>query len=125
VRSVVERANCIFQEIERHNDFGNDAILELVEDENVRGICLAVQIKSGGSYCTTDSCAIPSDRDHFEYWSKHSLPVIGIVYDPSETLAYWTHITRDLRGRHYRVQNGPYTLRFAKTEINRFDYDSF
>ena len=125
VRSVVERANCIFQEIERHNDFGNDAILELVEGENVRGICLALQIKSGQSYCTTESCAIPSDRDHFEYWSKHSLPVVGVVFDPSEGLAYWTNITSNLKSRQDQIRNGPYTIRFSKTEINRFDNDGF
>lgn len=125
VCSVVEHANCIFQEIERHNDFGNDAILELVEDENVRGICLALQIKSGKSYCTTDSCTIPSDRDHFEYWYKHTLPVIGIVYDPSEERAYWTNITSYLRSRRHQVQDGPYTLHYPKTEINRFSNDGF
>lgn len=125
VRSVVEHANCIFQEIDRHNDFGNDAILELVENESVRGICLALQIKSGESYSTSDACVIPSNRDHWEYWSKHSLPVIGIVYDPSEALAYWTDITRTLRSRYSHAANGPYALRFLKTEINRFNEDGF
>ena len=55
LRNLVERANCIFHEIHRENDFGNDAIVEFVENESVKGVCVAVQVKSGNSYCTKDS----------------------------------------------------------------------
>jgi hypothetical protein len=125
VSGVVERANCIFQEIERRNDFGNDAIVELVEGEDVRGICVAAQIKSGQSYNTPSECIIPADRDHFEYWSKHSLPVVGIVHDPKENQAYWVGITGILKSDLMRVRNGPFTIRFTKSELNRFDDDGF
>ncbi|MES2521399.1 MAG: DUF4365 domain-containing protein [Gemmatimonadota bacterium] len=125
VSGVVERANCIFQEIERRNDFGNDAIVELVEGEDVRGICVAAQIKSGKSYNMPADCIIPADRDHFEYWSKHSLPVIGIVHDPNENRAYWTSITGILKSDPTRARNGPFTIRFTKSELNRFDDDGF
>jgi len=124
-RSVVEAANCIFQEIERRNDFGNDAIIELVEGEDVRGICLAAQIKSGASYCTATECTIPSTQGHFEYWHKHTLPVIGIVYDPSEKCAYWVFITGILKHDPQRVTKGPFTIRFNKSEINKFDLEGF
>lgn len=124
-RSIVEAANCIFQEIERRNDFGNDAIIELVEGEDVRGICLAAQIKSGTSYCTETECIIPSTKGHFDYWHKHTLPVIGIVYDPTEKCAYWTFITEILKQDPQRVTKGPFTIRFAKNEINRFDLEGF
>jgi len=124
-RSIVEAANCIFQEIERRNDFGNDAIIELVEGEDVRGICLAAQIKSGASYCTEIDCIIPASKCHFEYWHKHTLPVIGIVYDPSEKCAYWSSITGLLKHDPQRVTKGPFTIRFAKNEISRFNQEGF
>jgi hypothetical protein len=124
-RTVVEQNNCIFHEIHKENDFGNDAFFELVENENVRGICLAAQIKSGESYCSGTICRIPADREHFEYWSKHSLPVIGIVYDPREKCAYWINITNYLRSNNALIERGPYTISFEKTEINKLDIDGF
>jgi hypothetical protein len=42
LRTIVEGANCIFHEFHKENDFGNDAIIELVEHEEVKGICIAV-----------------------------------------------------------------------------------
>jgi hypothetical protein len=50
VRAVVEVQNCTFNEIHRENDYGNDAFVELVEGEQVSGVCVGVQVKSGVSY---------------------------------------------------------------------------
>ncbi len=125
VRSVVEQANCIFHEIETRNDFGNDAFLELVDGEDVRGICLALQIKSGPSFKTTQGYKFPADKKHFEYWAKHTLPVIGIVYDPSKTCACWINVTKRLKADPSWQAEGPYVINFKETEINRFDHDGF
>jgi hypothetical protein len=125
VRGVVESANCIFHEIHRENDFGNDAIIELVDKEEVKGICIAAQIKSGDSYCTQSTCSIPADRAHFEYWAGHSLPIIGIVYDPSIKLAFWTSITQYLENHPHATEKGPYTITFSKDELSKFDGDIF
>ncbi len=125
LRSVVERANCLFHEIHRENDFGNDAIIEFVEKEDVKGICIAVQVKSGSSYCTPTTCSIPADKAHFEYWKGHTLPVIGVVYDPQEAKAYWISITNHLTQNPKAIQSGPYSITFLKGGVNRLDDDSF
>src|SRR4051812_35154094 len=83
VRTIVERANCIFQEIEQANDVGNDAYIEFILGEHATGCCIAAQIKSGPSYLTANGALVlVGDRDHFEYWRSHVLPVVGIVVDP-------------------------------------------
>ena len=102
VRGVVEGANCIFHEIHRENDYGNDAFLELVDGEHVTGICIALQIKSGPSYCLARSCKIPTTPEQRNYWSGHKLPVVGVVYDPTEEVGYWVDISRRLRWRSRR-----------------------
>ena len=125
VRTVIESANCIFHEIHQENDYGNDAFLELVENNNVRGITLAIQIKSGKSYCSSSECKIPASKNHFEYWRDHSLPVIGIVYDPDEKTAYWYNIKHFLKSNPDRVREGPYTIHFLKKEINKITKNDF
>ena len=118
VRAVVEGANCIFHEIHRENDYGNDAFIELVDGEQVTGICIALQIKSGKSYCETDRCRIRSTPEQRDYWSGHKLPVVGVAYDPGERVGYWVDITRRLASR-----SGD--LVFPKSDLSRFDPRGF
>jgi hypothetical protein len=125
VRKVVEHHNSIFNEIHRENDYGNDAFIELVDDEAVTGKCLLIQIKSGKSYNSKNSCNIPASADHFTYWKSHKLPVIGVVYDPSEECAYWTNISAFLSRNPLIVKSGPYTINFRKLPINKFDDEGY
>jgi hypothetical protein len=125
VRTVVESANCIFQEIDRQNDFGNDALIQLVEGENVRAECVGAQIKSGDSYVDGGMCKIPASQSHFGLWSQSSFPIVGIVYNVAEKLAYWTNITSRLQSERQLIREGPYTIKFNKTLINRFDSAGF
>ncbi|HEX9943181.1 MAG TPA: DUF4365 domain-containing protein, partial [Thermoanaerobaculia bacterium] len=98
--------------------------IEFITDENATGCCIAAQIKSGDSFRTASGdYLIPGDREHFEYWSGHTLPVIGIVYDPSKDQAVWVDITGWLRAHPERVARGPYQIRIPAT--NHFDEESF
>ena len=123
LRTLVESANCIFHEIHKENDFGNDAIIEFVENETVNGVFVAVQIKSGVSYCSETACHIPADEAHFEYWKHHSLPVIGFVYDPTEKIGYWTDITSYLKNAPHPKPS--HTITFDKDDMSRLDNNSF
>jgi hypothetical protein len=125
VRAVVESVNCIFHEIHQENDYGIDAFIELVENNNVKGITLALQIKSGRSYCSISECKIQASKNHFEYWRDHSMPVIGVVYDPDEKVAYWYNIQDFLKADRNRVKEGPYTINFLKKEVNKITKDDF
>jgi len=119
VRAILEHANCIFREIHQENDYGNDAFVELVDGEDVTGEHLVVQIKSGKSYCDSSSCWIPATREQLEYWRRHRLPVVGIVYIPSEACAYWVSISSRLRGGSHH--DSVTRIVFPKSELSRFD----
>lgn len=125
VRNIIESSNSIFHEVHQENDYGNDAFVELVDEEDVKGVTVALQIKSGKSFCTNKSCSIPASKKHFEYWMAHSLPVIGIVYDPDEDAAYWTNIKYHINSDNDVINYGPYTITFNKTEFSSFTPQNF
>lgn len=120
VRAVVEGCNSIFHEIHHENDYGNDAVIELVDNEAVTGEMIALQIKSGCSYCGRSKCWIPVSVRQWNYWSKNRLPVVGIVYDPREKAGYWIEI-----GRRVRASERTSRIVFDKTEVSRFDKGTF
>lgn len=112
VRTIVERHNCIFQEIALDNDLGNDAYIEFIQEENATGCCAAVQIKSGSSFLSPDGShfTFRADRAHFEYWRGHLLPVGVILVDPTTDQAAWLDITEHLALNPEVVNVGPYSI---------------
>jgi hypothetical protein len=125
VRTIVERHNSTFQEIDLHNDLGNDAYVEFVVEENATGCCVALQIKSGRSYrVAPHKCAFQSDRDHFEYWVSHTLPVLAVVFDPDAQKAFWVDITEHLRQHPSLITEGPYTVS-AEQELSDTTFHEF
>lgn len=125
VRGLVERQNSTFQEIDLHNDLGNDAYVEFVVEENATGCCVALQIKSGVSYRTgTDRYAFQADRNHFEYWASHTLPVLAVIFDPEREKAVWADITDHLRSSPSSVTEGPFTI-YADREFSPSTFSEF
>lgn len=109
----------IFNKIDGSNDVGLDGYLEYVVGGHASGVCIAVQVKSGNSYQGAKGkfVQIKSDASHFQYWSKHSLPVAIIVYIPEDGKAYWMDITKYLRNNPHVQANGPFTIKIDKTSI--------
>ncbi|HAN93289.1 MAG TPA: hypothetical protein DCQ33_14595 [Nitrospira sp.] len=127
IRDIVERANCTFQEIDQHNDLGNDAYIEFVCAEEATGCCIAIQVKSGESYVKADgSLILKADRAHFEYWKSHSLPICGIVHDPTRSLAAWCDITGYLKSNPHIIDDGPYQIPVADAQLfNDTTFETF
>lgn len=98
IQTIVNSHNCIFQEIDTKNDLGIDAIIEIIKDETPTSKFFATQIKSGKTYYNKKAnlCKIPV-KNHFDYWTKHPLPVYGIVYIPEFGDAYWVDIKKYLQ----------------------------
>lgn len=94
-RTLFEKCGYIFQEVELGNDFGKDAYVDLVDGREVTGGCVALQIKSGESFRRRDGFGIPIE-DHYSVWRNSSIPVAGIVYDPTDHVLYWCNITEYL-----------------------------
>lgn len=112
VRNVVESCNSTFKEIDLSNDIGNDAYIEFILGEEATGCCIGAQIKSGKSYVSNDKRTyyFRTDKDHFEYWKSHILPIVGIVFNPLEKRAVWCDITEYIENNPEVIEKGPYQI---------------
>jgi hypothetical protein len=121
VRSLVEAGGCLFHKIEQESDLGIDALIELVKGGKPACTQVAAQIKSGDSYfdTATETVSIPVGS-HRDYWTHYPLPVLGIVYVPSLTKAYWGDVKKALRASPEARE-----LVFPATEANLLDSTSF
>ncbi len=116
IRSVVANTGLIYRAFE-NADLGVDAAIEFLNDaREPSGDLVLVQAKSGSSFVSDDKYYVRADRDHFETWSKYSIPVVGIVYNPEKTDARWVNISEHLRKHPDRVVNGPYTIEAPKKQ---------
>ncbi|GAP99419.1 DUF4365 domain-containing protein [Leptolyngbya sp. NIES-2104] len=126
VRQIVEGDNSIFQTVNEDNDIGNDAYIEFVVDEEATGCFVWVQIKSGISYKRKNHYAISADKDHFEYWNSHIVPVIGIVYDPEIQSAFWINISEYIKENSSAVKDNSHTLCISPlNELNAKTFSTF
>lgn len=81
LKTIVAKNSCIFQEIDLNNDVGNDAYIEFIVIEESTSFCIATQVMSGKSNRRKNHYSLGADKDHFDYWYNHNLPICGIVYD--------------------------------------------
>lgn len=97
-------------------DTGLDALIELTDHGDATGVIMGVQIKSGDSFVTDDGAVFTfkSSRDHFAYWARCAIPVIGIVYSPKHDRAIWVDLT--LESTPERITSGPYVLHVEFSE---------
>ena len=92
VRSLLVDLGCYPRE-PSDPDQGIDLLVETAVDGIVDGRMLAMQIKSGASQVSEQDGAHAvhrcSDRHVKQRLLQHSLPVLVVLYDPNEKLAYW------------------------------------
>jgi len=91
---VLKELGWIFRE-QPTSDYGIDCHTEITED-NPTGRLIALQIKSGKSYLiekTKTGFIFRGEPRHLDYWRRHSLPVIVVLYDPATEKAYWQAVT--------------------------------
>jgi len=125
VRSTVERAGCLFKEINLQHDFGQDATMVLVVDGQVRPREVAFQIKSGATYAAPTACRVPATAAHIHFWAEHDLVTVGVVYDPAEKAAWW--IDLQTAARDFRASNrkSGTAFTYAKGLWNQFNETDF
>src|SRR5262249_28620698 len=80
------------------SDYGIDAQVEVVENNEPTGKLIALQIKTGASYFRPngDDFVFYGELRHLEYWTRHSLPVFLILHDPDRNLTVWQKVERRL-----------------------------
>ncbi|MEU4693757.1 DUF4365 domain-containing protein [Actinoplanes sp. NPDC023714] len=91
---VHEHLQWIFRELPV-SDVGIDAIIEQRAGDRATGRLMGVQIKSGASFFgerVPDGWIYRGVRDHLDYWLGYELPVLLVLVDVENKIAYWVHI---------------------------------
>ncbi len=116
---IINDAGSIFNKVDGTNDIGLDGYIEFVQAKSPTGLCIGVQIKAGNSNVSekTETISFKTDRNHFEYWYNHILPVIAIVYIPKVHIAYWIDLTQYLTDNEEVIDNGPFVVHVPKDNI--------
>jgi hypothetical protein len=81
------------------DDYGIDAQAEIFEAGGAAtGKLIALQIKSSRAKYFANEKANGwthyVDTKHAEYWLRHSLPVVVVLYDEIDGKAYWQRVTK-------------------------------
>jgi hypothetical protein len=96
-RAFFESNHWLFQEIDRDNDYGRDAYIDVATATSVTATTGAVQIKSGKSFRTEDGrYRFPLKPDDALYWAASNIPIIGLVHDERANTLYWCNVTEAL-----------------------------
>lgn len=97
VQLLFVKLSFIFRE-QPIEDYGIDAHIEVMENDKATGKLIALQIKSGDSFFkekTNDNIVFRGEMKHLSYWVSHSLPVMLVLYNIEEKIAYWEIINKD------------------------------
>ena len=89
VQALFESGECVFQEVAQQNDIGKDAYVDISQEGLVTGTCAALQIKSGESFRASHGDYFITVGKHSDSWRGSTVPVFGLVYDPSDRLLRW------------------------------------
>ena len=97
-----------------NRDRGTDLIV--ITSDVDRRSAFGVQVKTGSSYFESKErdregnvsgwWYAESSSDHFDYWTKLTLPHVLVLYNDDERAAYWVHVTADKvksTGKGYKI----------------------
>lgn len=93
VEATLEEAGLVVQPVHQENDIGRDAFVDIVEDGNVTGGVISLQIKSGPSYFHRDSWVVPGSPEDFTLWRESTVPFFGVVHDPASGALRWVDLS--------------------------------
>ncbi|MEU8061788.1 DUF4365 domain-containing protein [Microbispora bryophytorum] len=102
--AVVEELGWLFRN-QPTDDYGIDALIEIVDGHRVVPKLLALQIKGGESWFrepTPSGWWYRPNASHVQYWTDHSLPVVIVLYDEQTKIAYWQLVNRKTLARSSR-----------------------
>ena len=105
VQAFFEAQGCVFQEVAQQNDFGKDGYVDIAQSGVITSLCAAVQVKSGKSFRATHGNYFVPVEKHAHNWRQSTVPVFGLVYDPSDRMIRWADLTGYLRD-HPRQDGG-------------------
>lgn len=90
---VVQQLKWIFKRNHQEHDFGIDGQIEIVrDDDSVTGQLVAVQIKCGLSYFSTENrwgYVYRGEEKHFNYLCNYPIPVLILLCNPDSKKIFW------------------------------------
>ncbi|NNN05526.1 MAG: DUF4365 domain-containing protein [Elusimicrobia bacterium] len=101
-QAFFERCSCVFQEVNQQNDFGKDAYVDLGKGGTISPLCIALQIKSGESFRAVGGDYFIPVEKHASSWRHSTVPIFGLVYDPTDRLLRWADLTGYLRAHPHQ-----------------------
>ena len=117
-----EKLGFIFRE-QPIEDYGIDAHIEVIENDKATGKLIALQIKSGKSFFkekTNDGIVFYGELKHLSYWVSHSLPVMLVIYNVDENIAYWQIVNKHTiikTPKHWKLHI-PLTQKIDNSSVN-------
>lgn len=114
---------CIYRETSS-DDFGIDGTIEVCVPSGTDGQSLTkggivnFQSKAGKKYVTgntVEGFSTPVERRDLEYWASSNVPVIFIVYHPTDERLYYVDI-KDYVRNHPDVYTKPHKVHFDKSQ---------
>lgn len=99
VKTIVQDELGWFLRRQEEPDIGIDGHIEVTDGGKETGQLLAVQVKAGASYVRRrqgDAIVASGEMDELEYWMRYKLPVIYVIADLDEQLAYWEAVAPDV-----------------------------
>lgn len=110
---VLRELGWIFREQET-SDFGIDAHIEIVDEDDPTGKLIGLQIKTGDSHLDDkeDYFEFRGTKVHADYWLSHSLPIILAVHLPDPNDTYWEVLSSET----IRRTDKGFVLKLPKTK---------
>jgi hypothetical protein len=113
VALMISELGSIFRETS-NSDVGIDGTIEYVNSaDEATGKIVAVQIKSGDSFLhnnKNDSWTFYPEEKHKVYWEKFPIPVILLIYRPTDNEIYFIDV------RYYLKANGLCNITFTRLQ---------
>lgn len=94
VRTLLERHGLVVSEVDGRADYGRDLNVDLTKGREITAGIIGVQVKSGPSHFRRGRWVIPAAPVDWEYWRSSTVPIIGMVFDPTHDVVRWRNLSR-------------------------------
>ncbi|WP_339060577.1 DUF4365 domain-containing protein [Tepidibacillus marianensis] len=104
IEYIVNERGSIFRQVPGEKDTGIDGFIEFVDEENVTGEMVAVQVKSGESYFNEEKqqFELNVDKDKLDYWCNLYVPVVIVFYNPILKIGNWEMVKEYVEYQEYK-----------------------
>ncbi|OBK04646.1 DUF4365 domain-containing protein [Mycolicibacterium conceptionense] len=99
VRTLLERHNLVVDEVDGRSDYGRDLNVDVTQGSEITGGIIGVQVKEGMSFYRKGRWVIPATPADWHYWRSSTVPIIGMVHDPTTSEIRWINLSQRARSK--------------------------